>query len=248
MNNKYHNLIKRHSTISLLFFKEQINEPIAILWTIISPCVFFYFMTLTTTRPGNLPEDYITIASWFFSYIAFSTALFGCSFYLIGRRESGFVRSFIYQRSSIALYLSAHITGYSFIAIFYCTSFYLLTLPTYGTYSLTELLNLLLRFFICYTYFSSIGLLIALLPIKFSTASTIFSIISFTTLSLSYLNATPENTITTLNTLNPLILAQSFIRTPTHLFETTMGAIALLLSCSLVLYKYLRIQPVWSRY
>ncbi|MNJ34170.1 hypothetical protein D3C77_288700 [compost metagenome] len=248
MKNKHNNLANRFSTIAKLFFKEQINEPIAILWTIISPCIFFYFMTLTTNTPRSFSNDYITTSSWFFSYIASSTALFGCSFYLIGRRESGFVRSFIYQRSSIALYLSAHITGYSIIAICYGTLFYFLTRPTYGDYSPIEFLNLLLRFFICYTYFSSAGLLIALLPIKFSTASTLFSITSFAMLSLSYLNAAPDNPIATLNSLNPLMLAQSFISEPEHLFEAMLGAPVLLLLSSFTLYKYLPIQPVWSRY
>lgn len=239
---------RRLKTLVHIFFKEQISEPIAILWTIASPCAFFYFLTFLRSNGETLTTDYTLASSWFYAYIASSTALFGCSFYLIGRRESGFVRSFIYQRSSIALYLCAHIIGYSLIALCYGTVFYLVTRPAFGAYSAVELATLLLRFFICYTFFSSVGLLIALLPLKFSTASTLFSIASFMMLSLSYLGATSGSPLEGFNSFNPLIVAQALINNPPNLIFIAIGAIVLLLACSWILYKFLRIQPVWSRY
>ncbi|WP_133247575.1 hypothetical protein [Pseudomonas sp. SDI] len=248
MNARYKNLLHRlHSTL-LILLKEQLKEPTAILWSIVSPCIFFHFMAIA---PDNRPPHeghYIIVASWFYAYIALSTALFGCSFYLIGRRESGFIRSFIYNRSSIALYLAAHITGYALIALCYASLFYLVTRPAFGDYSAMEFINLIIRFFISYTYFSCAGLLIALLPLKFSTASTLFSIISFTMLSLSYLSSTTESTLSTLNLVNPLRLAQTFICAPSNLPLIVCGAIFSTLTCGSLLHKYLRIHPVWSRY
>lgn len=248
MKKEQKRITHRTKTLIFLFIKEQINEPIAILWTLISPCAFFYLMTFLSTNRQIIADDYILSSSWFYAYIASSTALFGCSFYLIGRRESGFVRSFIYQRSSIALYLYAHIVGYSLIAICYGTIFYLLTRRVFGDYSLTEYIILMFRYFVCYIFFSAIGLLIALLPLKFSTASTLFSIISFMMLSFSYLGASPDSSLEILNSFNPLILAQKLIYIPSDLTLVALGGLTLLLTCSWVLYKFLRIQPVWSRY
>lgn len=228
--------------------KEQLQEPIALLWVMLSPCTLFYFMAFSSDNTRLFNENYIHASSWFYAYMASSVALFGCSFYLIGRRESGFVRSFIYQRSSIALYLSAHVIGYSLIALCYATVFYLLTRPAFGPYSLAEFGYLLPRFLVCYTLFSSIGMLFALAPLKFATASTLFSILSFMMLSLSYLGASANSPLATVNGINPLRLAQLFIASSARPESAALGATGLLILCSMVLYKFLRIQPVWSRY
>lgn len=97
---------QRILSITYTLTKEQINEPIAILWIIISPSLLFYFLGFSKKSENIVNHNYIDSASWFYSYMASSIALFGFSFYLIGRRESGFIRSFIFKKN-INIYLSS---------------------------------------------------------------------------------------------------------------------------------------------
>lgn len=245
---KNNNTSKRVKALTLLFIKEQIREPVAILWIMLSPSAFFYLIAFASNSGNVFSGNYIQASSWFYAYMSLNIALFGCSYYLIGRRESGFVRSFIYQRSSIAVYLCAHILSYSLIAICYGTFFYLTTRPAFGPYSLVEYLYLLARFFVCYTFFASIGLLLALAPLKYATANTLFSMASFFMLSLSYLGASENSALAGISGLNPLTIGKTFITTSSTISTAALIATGLLLACSLITFRHLRIQPIWSRY
>ena len=92
--------VQRTLSITYTLMKEQFKEPIALLWIIISPSLLFYFLAFSKKSENLINLNYIDSASWFYSYMASSIALFGFSFYLIGRRESGFIRSFIFKKTS----------------------------------------------------------------------------------------------------------------------------------------------------
>ena len=78
-----------------IFTLEQLREPISLLWTLISPSALFYLLNYRSPDLQAEKLSYIEATSWFYSYIALTVALFGMAFYIIGRRESGFIRSFI---------------------------------------------------------------------------------------------------------------------------------------------------------
>lgn len=148
---------------------EHLREPTSLLWSALAPCLLFII-----TTPKHTTLTYTASTAWFYSYISASVAFFGFSFYLIGRRESGFTRSFIYQRGAIKIFLISHTLSYLVLSTLYALLFYLLTKPLRGHYLLPELLYLLACFYTSYLMFTCIGLGIAALPIKFSTASTLF--------------------------------------------------------------------------
>ncbi len=240
---------QRILSITYTLMKEQINEPIAILWIIISPSLLFYFLCFSKKSESLVNHNYIDSASWFYSYMASSIALFGFSFYLIGRRESGFIRSFIFKKTSISIYLASHIISYSTISLFYATIFYLTSRPTFGAYVFEEYADILLRFYASYTFYSSLGLLLALAPLRFSTANTLFSAVSFLMISCGYLGASsPESIPAKLNQINPLYFAQSIMTGALDIITAlTISLTSLLISC-LIFYNNFRINPVWSRY
>lgn len=243
-------MYNRTLTLSRIFIKEQLKEPIALFWIMISPCALFYLLATTKQDTNYFLGDYILTTGWFYAYISSSVALFGFSFYIVGRRESGFMRSFIYSTPSKSLFLRSHLLAYSLIAIIYCGVFYLITRPAFGDYELFEFLSIATRFYLSFILFCVIGLLFTLLPINFQNTSTLFSILSFCMLILGLMGSNDSNEIATLiNSANPLALANRLMNEgPTR---NPYGSLTILLLFWLsytLTKRYLIINPVWSRY
>ncbi|MBA1376844.1 ABC transporter permease [Pseudomonas brassicacearum] len=236
--------------LSQLFVKEQLKEPIAFFWIMVSPCALFYLLAATRQDLNYFTGDYTLTTSWFYAYISSSVALFGFSFYIVGRRESGFIRSFIYSAQAKSLFLRSHLLAYSLISILYCTVFYLITRPAFGDYEFYELIIIVTRFYLSFMLFCVIGLLLTLLPIDFQNSNTTFSILSFCMLVLGMMGANDTDKITSImNIGNPLALAyrimtEGGLRNP---YSSLLIILAFGLSYKLT-KNHLRINPVWSRY
>lgn len=245
--------LKRSLQRSLRIIKiltiEYLREPTALLWTGIAPCIMFIFSMHQFKYATVAHSSYATSAAWFYSYMSASVAFFGFSFYLIGRRESGFIRSFIYQKSAVRLFLASHFVSYSLLSLFYFTLFYLATKPFFGSYSPSEYFYLAGCFYTSYLIFSCLGLAIAALPIKFGTASTAFSLLSFWMLLSGYLGATTTlDRGASLSEVNPLSISMQIFSGELPLAHSFIVACLALLSGSFLTTKKLRTQPVWSRY
>lgn len=235
------------SNITKILIKEHFREPTALIWAALAPCIMFSLLTLN--NPDFSKPGYLSTAAWFYSYISANVAFFGFSFYLIGRRESGFIRSFIYQRNAMKLFLASHTLSYSLISIAYSTLFYLITKPLYGGYLIFELLYLTACFYTSYLVFSCIGIIIVALPIKFSTSSTLFSLISFLMLLSGYLGSIQDRGTQHLLTLiNPLSLSTSLFYGTLSLPATFLATLIALLAGLYLTGRHFRTQPVWSRY
>lgn len=244
------NILPRVLSLTSIFIKEQIKEPIAFFWIMISPCAMFYFFATTRQDPSYFSSNYTSISAWFYAYISSSVALFGFGFYIIGRRESGFTRSFIYSQASKLIFLLSHFLAYSLISIAYCAAFYLTTKLPFGDYDPGELLDIALRFYICFIMFCAFGAAFSLLPINFQNSNTLLSIFSFCMLILGVMSTSNANHITdSLNLANPLTLAS-------HLMEQGLKSNKLITATIFIIFiitlhktfKHLRINPVWSRY
>jgi ABC-2 type transport system permease protein len=244
------NICPRAMSLTSIFIKEQLKEPIAFFWIMISPCAMFYFFATTRQDPNYFSSNYTSISAWFYAYISSSVALFGFAFYIIGRRESGFIRSFIYARESKLIFLLSHLLAYSFISIAYCTTFYLTTKLPFGDYSAVELLNIVLRFYICFIMFCAFGAAFSLLPINFQNSNTLLSIFSFCMLILGVMSTSTANHITdSFNLANPLTLANRLMEQGLESNKVITGTIITAFIITLQkTFKHLRINPVWSRY
>lgn len=243
---KYLSDVSRIAKIIKILLLENIREPSTHIWSAVAPCILF---ALINSREESSGPPYLQSAAWFYSYISANIAFFGFSHYLIGRRESGFIRSFIYQPQALKKFIFAHYLTYSAISVIYSTVFYLITKPLYGSLSTTELAFITTAFYSSFLLFSCIGLIVVALPLKFSTASTLFSAMAFLLLFASYIGASQQHplqlkTVTT----NPLWISTRF-------FDGSLPAIpvlgTLLTLNTLGLYitfKFFRTQPVWSRY
>ncbi|WP_419736412.1 ABC transporter permease [Pseudomonas sp. COR18] len=243
-------IIYRSGRLAYLFIKEQLKEPIALFWIVISPCAAFYLLSLYKEEGLKFSDNYTQHTAWFYAYIASNVAFFGFSFYIIGRRESGFIRSFVYNHESKLIFIIAQNLAYLAISTIYCTAFYLSTRLPLQLYSLREFIIILTNFQVCYLFFCSLGTLLTLLPINFQNANTLLSALSLAMLVLGLSKDTSDNFILeTLNASNPLwhsfqLMEQGF----NQQYGLTILTFFLFITCTAISVKLLRINPVWSRY
>lgn len=242
--------VNRAIALALIFIKEQIKEPTGFFWTILSPVALFYLLNYSKGNTPPYSSGYVAATSWFYAYIASSVAFFGFSFYIIGRRESGFIRSFIYTLEARVVFLLGQFFAHSLISILYCVVFYYLTRPAFGSILIGEAFIIAGRFYICFLLFSIPGLLLTLPPITFQNASTFFSITSFSMLILGIYGVSSSSDISNIvRIVNPLAMGNDIISQGIMDNRIFTVAIVILFTCTLLLtLRFLRINPVWSRY
>lgn len=236
--------------LAWIFLKEQLKEPIALFWIILSPCATYYLIVLLKGDSGYLEQNYKSTAGLYFSYVACSVALFGFSLYIIGRRESGFIRSFVYTRHSRLIFLAAQFFACTVIALAYCLVFYLSSRPLFGAYDQKELLEIIIRFYCCYLMFCIPGLFIALLPVSFQTANTLMSITSFSLLGLGLAGSVrPDSLFEKINTFNPVTLANTIMASGLESnAELVVMVLFFFIAAFIMTYLFFRINPIWNRY
>ncbi|MBM9484930.1 ABC transporter permease [Pseudomonas sp. ICBG1301] len=236
--------------LAMLFIKEQLKEPVALLWIVISPAITFYLIMYTKVSSDQLSSDYLSGTSWFYAFIASSVALFGLAFYIVGRRESGFLRSFVYVKRTKIIFLTGQLLAHSFMSVIYCSVFYVLTRSHFGLMSLTEWVVIVGRFYICFLLFSTPSLLLTLIPIGFQNTSTVFSIFSFAMLALGIgsLNSS-HPLVETIAIFNPMGWANRIMLVGVaESLPMVTVVVGLFIFTGVLVFRFLLINPVWSRY
>lgn len=165
--------ISRSLALTGLFIKEQLKEPVALFWMIVSPVATYYLLAYSRDVLSPSGVSYIESTSWFYAYISSSVAFFGFSFYIVGRRESGYIRSFVYTPDAKLVFMSAQFLAYSLVALIYCVTFYLLTYFSFGSFDASDLWQVISSFYICYILFVIPGVLLGFLPLSFQNANTV---------------------------------------------------------------------------
>lgn len=231
--------------LTKILLKEQLSEPISFIWILASPAAMFYFLR-SRTAMLDTNESYLGYAGWFYGYVAATVAMFGFSYYLIGRRESGFVRCFIYHRLAMSYYMLAHFIAYSCVAIVYAVLFYLVTKPAYGSYNLDEALILARRFYTAFLSVVGLASIASLLPLKFNTAGIFFSVVSLSMIAISgeQLGNQPTSIA---YMMNPLLFLERIV---TGAADSSIVAFALFANLITLVFTvvFFRINPVWNRY
>lgn len=217
-------------------------EPSGFLWIIASPAALFYFKLNADQKQSRTPDQYLEDASWFYGYISLTLALFGFAFYLVGRRESGFTRCFIFNPVAQRRYLFAHFCTHSAVALIYGLLFYLVTKPAYGGYLLIEAWSISTRFYMCFVLFAGPAALLSTLPLRFQTANILFSAILLAAFITSLTSAGESS-------LHPLSLTGKILQ---HGLCANSNIIVIALGINAAAYLFLLrifpIHPAWQRY
>ncbi|VVO65129.1 ABC transporter permease [Pseudomonas fluorescens] len=242
--------ISRSCALTWLFVKEQLKEPVALFWIILSPVVTYYLLAYSRGDVFSSGVTYLESTSWFHAYISSSVAFFGFSFYIVGRRESGFIRSFVYTSEAKLIFMLAQFFAYSLISLIYCAVFYVLTFFSFGGFDAAALLSIFSRFYICYVLFCVPGILLSLLPVSYQNANTILSVTSFGMLVWGVISVRDLHPVLDIiNRFNPLYVANKIMvggveRHPVLI----LGVFFSFIGVFLLSLRFMRINPVWSRY
>ena len=240
----------RPVTLAVLLVKEQLKEPVALFWTVISPVVTYYLITYTRAPVSGVATDYLSSTSWFYAFVSSSVALFGLAFYIVGRRESGFLRSFVYTRRTKIIFLVGQFFAYSVVSVMYCSVFYVLTRNPFGAAGIAEYLIIVVRFYVCFLLFSIPSLLLTLVPLGFQNASTVFSMSSLGMLALGVVSiGSSSPLLVSVSFFNPMWWANRVMLVGlAECWLVVVVVVALLMFLLSVMCRFLIINPVWSRY
>lgn len=66
--------------LAALFIKEQLKEPVALFWMVVSPAVTFYLIAHARTSNDDRTISYLAVTSWFYAFIACSVAFLAWRF------------------------------------------------------------------------------------------------------------------------------------------------------------------------
>ncbi|MFJ9534143.1 hypothetical protein [Herbaspirillum sp. NPDC101396] len=238
--------------LSLILIREQCREPVGIFWALIAPAGFFCFANWSD-RNIFLEEGgaFLLRAGWYLAYIGLMTALFGFGLYLIGRRESGFIRTFAYASRSRMQFIGAQFLASLTLSILYGLFFMLVTsLAFQPNISSAPLFALLIRF-ICTTMILMVGCVtFSALPLTFQTASSLMSILSMPLIMLGLASTrTDAVALHWINFVNPYFVAGEFISGGVTDFSVApILHFVLLLALGIYGLLCFKINPIWSRY
>ncbi|OWT74550.1 MULTISPECIES: hypothetical protein [unclassified Achromobacter] len=159
-----------------IFIVEQLREPVGIFWSFVAPIAY---LVLSSVKDGELAlgaDEYVQKAAWCLAYLALVTASTGFGLYLIGRRESGFIRSFLWDPSKRLRFVLAQYLASLALALSYGTAFVAITAATITDVGIAPAVFLLGKFAVTAALFMFAAAIFAALPITFSTASAVLSI------------------------------------------------------------------------
>ncbi len=236
--------------LSRLLLIEQIREPVGLFWSTIAPPLLFTLLNNEYIKNQPLSVDwYISKSGWYLSYIAITVSLFGFALYFIGRRESGFVKSFIVGKKLMRLFIFSQFITSVILAL----GSYIIFIVITATISNIDILSVILVLFLPFvtvlvlTMFGALS--IAALPITFQNAGSGISIFSAVMLILS-ISGNQSNSygiINILNQFNPLHIWANYLSEGGHLSPEQLILSITLCILGLVGYRLFRIAPVWSR-
>jgi ABC-2 type transport system permease protein len=228
---------------------EQLREPIGVFWSIVAPIGFMAFTTYQGSHAVLDPSIFAEKAGWCLAYIALTLSFFGFGLYLIGRRESGFVRSFLTSREKRNRFMLAQFMASLFLCMAYGLTFIVITALLLTNVSFSEIVRLFAGFvLVCITFMVS-AIFFAALPLTFQSASSLMSI-SITILLVAGLVASrsPSSEIN-FAYFNPFFSAATFIsgtqNSGKHLVILASQAVMLFALGAYGIVKQ-RLNPEWS--
>lgn len=206
------NWVVRCLKLARLFLLEQIREPVGIMWSMIAPPILFTILNEKFLEQSVSTEWYISQSSWFLGYLAVSTSVFGFALYLIGRRESGFLKSFVQNGKTKVIFLSAQFCASLIIAIFYGVFFVVVTALLYGVDIFPVLLRLMIPYLFVIIIMLVCSAVIIVPPLTFQNANSFVSMLLMAVVLIGLAaNRSDLEYLTYLDYVNPLTIAVQFI-------------------------------------
>lgn len=209
-------------------------------------------MAFTTYQGSHAvldPAIFAEKAGWCLAYIALTVSFFGFGLYLIGRRESGFVRSFLTSRRKRNRFMLAQFMASLILCMAYGLTFIVVTALFLTNISSNEIARLFASFALVCIAFMAGSIFFSALPLTFQSASSLMSIF-VTILLVAGLVASRSSSVgIDFAYFNPFVSAAAFISgtldSSKHLVILTGQTVMLLTLGAYGIVKQ-RLNPEWS--
>lgn len=234
--------------MTFIFLMEQIRSPLSIMWTIMSPCVLFFFLHFNEIEEHFGDALWIEHQiSWFVGYISFSVVLFNYCLYLTGRRESGFIATFVHSMEGRLLFIRSQLTASLIMSVLYVIFFIAVvfigfqTLPGYQT-------GILILKTICINIVMMASLtFMASFRVTFQTASTIYSVLITVCMVLGIVSLKYNSGLVYwINLINPIAIYSTLLHAGNTVSFITILVYSLMFILSLFSAMTFKTEPVWS--
>ncbi|EAW1476932.1 protein mcbE [Salmonella enterica subsp. enterica] len=234
--------------MTIIFLMEQIRTPFSLLWTVMSPTVLFFFLHFNEMEIhyGDTPWLSKQI-SWFVGYISFSVVLFNYCLYLTGRRESGFIATFVHNLEGRLLFIRSQLIASLIMSIFYVCFFILVVLLGFQAKPDSQIVIIILKSIEINAFLMVSLTFIASFRVTFQTASTIYSVLITICMvsgivSLKY----NEGIIYWINQVNPIAIYSTILQPDQELSLITIFFYSTMFIVSLISAITFKTEPVWS--
>lgn len=234
--------------MTIIFLMEQIRTPFSIIWTIMSPTVLFFFLHFNEIELHF--GDTLWLGrqiSWFVGYISFSVVLFNYCLYLTGRRESGFITTFVHSIEGRLLFIRSQLMASLIMSVLYVLFF--ITVVLIGFQALPEYQTVILILkTICINMMMMISLtFMASFRVTFQTASTIYSVLITVCMVLGIVSLKyNDGLVYWINIINPIAIYSTLLQPGHELSYITIFVYSLMFIISLISALTFKTEPVWS--
>jgi ABC-2 type transport system permease protein len=230
-----------------IFVKEQVREPIGVFWAFGAPLAYMA-MFANSPRTQIDQTTLLRLVGLCLAYIALTTSVFNFGLYLVGRRESGFVRTFLTDPHRRHRFLGAQFLASLVMALGYGAAFLTLTSTILMPVPFTQLVCFYSLYACVCVLFMFGAIVVAALPLTFQAASSSLSIFvticvvaGLSSRDVQYFGVPAEM-------VNPFALAGKLISGTTSLMWLPAVSVhaVLLIASGFFGIAHQRLNPQWS--
>jgi len=213
-----------------------------------SPTVLFFFIHFNEIERHFGDTLWLrNQISWFVGYISFSVVLFNYCLYLTGRRESGFIATFVHSMEGRFLFIRSQLMASLVMSVLYILFFIAIVfigfqaLPDYQTGIL-----ILKTIFINMMIMISLTFMISF-RVTFQTAITIYSVLITVCMILGIVSLKYNcGLVYWMNLINPIAIYSTLLQSDLELSTITIFVYSLMFIVSLISALTFKTEPVWS--
>lgn len=234
------------AVVAFILFRETTREPGWLFWSLFFPLILITAIFLQSSIIADESLYFI-----FLSYVSVVTSIRGTGAYLLGRRESGFLKAFVSFETAQRRYLVAQcLAGFLFAAIVtiffgFLSSFY------FNNVSFEEVLLSIYRACILSFFIGLCSSVINIVPFKFQTVYGVMTAAFAPMLLLSMAHHSEFYTgfvLIVFNAINPVYLGYLLIKD--GVFNHFLFMIILLFLtfiAIMVTMKFFKIETYWDK-
>ena len=206
-----------------------------------SPTVLFFFLHFNEIELHYGDTAWLgKQISWFVGYISFSVVLFNYCLYLVGRRESGFIATFVHNMDGRLLFIRSQLIASLIMSILYVFFFILVVLTGFQASPDYQIVMIILKSIYINAFMMVSLTFMASFRVTFQTASTIYSVL------ITVCMVSGIVSLNWINQVNPIAIYSTILQSDQELSLMTIFFYSIMLIISIISALTFKTEPVWS--